>query len=397
MNHPHPVSRLVVALVATLALVTAACGDDAEPETSSPTNEEQNVEGSVEDEPDPEPAGSGGLCAEGSVGTPVEVDTTDPQAYAGTELTMVAYDSFAVSDGVFEQFEEQTGITVSIVTAADTGTMVSQAVLTAGNPVADVMWGLDNTFLCRALDNDLFVPYESPMLASIDDALELDAAHRVTPVDVSDQCVNYLPAQLETVPESLSDLTDPAFAGTFVTQNPETSAPGMGLLLTTIAVFGEDGWETFWENLVANDVAVTAGWSEAYYEEFAAYGGDRPIVMSYATSPVAELLFAEEPLDSPPTANIADSCFRSIEFTGILAGTDHPEAAALLVDFLASPTFQEDIPLNLFVFPANSEAAVPPEFDQFARLADDPVTLDPASIEANRDAWTQRWTEIVLR
>ena len=179
-------------------------------------------------------------------------------------------------------------------------------------------------------------------------------------------------------------------------QNPETSSPGLAFLLATIAEYG-DGWEDYWAALRDNGVVVTAGWEDAYWGEFVSGGGSRPIVVSYASSPPAEVIYADPPVDTPPTGVVTDTCFRQVEFAGILAGTDHRAAAELLVDFLLSPTFQEDIPLNMFMFPALASAALPQAFVDFVRLADDPYMLEPAEIEANRNAWTERWTEIVLR
>ncbi len=303
-----------------------------------------------------------------------------------------------IDEDLLAKFETETGISVNILTSSDTGTMVSEAVLTQGNPVADVMWGIDNTFLCRALEADVFAPFESSQLETVPADLRLDPHKRVTPVDFSDQCVNYWSDAVDgPPPATIADLAQPEYASTFVTQNPETSAPGMGFLLSTIAAFGEDGWQEYWQRLADNGVAVTPGWSEAYFGEFIAGGGDRAIVMSYASSPVAEVLFADPPVDTPPTEVLLDSCFRSIEFAGILNGTEHPEAAGLLVDFLLSPTMQADIPLNMFVSPANAEIELPAEFVKWAPVPADPLTLSPEVIEAGREEWTARWTEIVLR
>ena len=142
---------------------------------------------------------------------------------------------------------------------------------------------------------------------------------------------------------------------------------------------------------------VTSGWEDAYWGEFVSGGGDRPIVVSYASSPPAEVVYSDPPISTPPTGVVTDTCFRQVEFAGILAGTEHRGAAELLVDFLLSPTFQEDIPLNMFVFPALADAEIPPVFVDFVELAGDPHSLDPAEIEAHRNEWTDRWTEIVLR
>lgn len=393
MNGPHLPSRLLAAVIG-LAVLAGACSSD-EPDATSTSDE--SPEAAAGDSSSPELASSDACFADPELEL-VAVDDIDQAALEGSELTLLAYDSFVVSDGIFDAFEAETGMSVTVLTSADTGTMVSEAVLTAGDPVADVMWGIDNTFLCRGLEAGIFVPYESPGLSSVPVELQLDPYHRVTPVDFSDMCVNYWIGAIEGAPpSSLADLALPEYAPHFVTQNPETSAPGMGLLLASIAEFGVDGWEQYWQELADNGVGVTPGWSEAYYGEFIAGGGDRSIVMSYASSPVAELLFADPPVNTPPTASFTDSCFRSVEFAGILRGSENPTAAALLLDFLLSPAFQEDIPLNMFVFPANSDAELPPEFVEWAELSEEPLSLPPEVIEANRDAWTERWTEIVLR
>jgi thiamine transport system substrate-binding protein len=363
---------LVVA--SALAFGTAACGDDGDGDSS-------------------------GACAPAELPAAVEADAVAAADTDGTTLRLVTHDSFAVSDGIFDQFEADTGISVELLTTGDAGTLVSEAVLTAGNPVGDVLFGIDNTFLCRGLAGDVFVPYESPALADVPDELELDPNHLVTPIDVGDVCVNYANAAYadDTAPADLDDLVDPAFADQFVTENPETSSPGFAFLLATIAKYGEDGWEDYWRSLRDNGVQVTNGWSEAYEEAFAGGSGGRTIVTSYAASPVVEVLYADPPVDVAPTSVIEDSCFRQVEFAGVLRGTGHPEAAAKLVDFLLSPSFQEDIPLNMFVEPANETAALPDVFLEHRTEIAAPLSLDPAAIEAGRSEWTERWTEIVLR
>lgn len=314
---------------------------------------------------------------------------------APVTLTLVTHDSFAVSDGVFEAFTEQTGITVDLLASGDAGQMVAESILTAGNPLGDVMFGVDNTFLQRALDAGIFEVHESANLDDVPAEFIVDPGHHVTPIDYGDVCVNYwLDAIDGDAPTTLTDLTTDRFSGQLVVQNPETSSPGLAFLLATIA--GTDDWEQYWADLAANGVRVAAGWEDAYYGDFVAGGGDRSLVVSYASSPVAEVVFAAEPVDEPPTGVMLDSCFRQVEFAGVLAGTEHPEAAGQLVDFMLTPTFQDDVPLNMFVFPVAESATLPAEFVEYAALADDPFTLEPAEIESNRDEWTERWVEIVL-
>ena len=375
MNRPSSRPRAIFFLVfvALVSMSLTACGDDADPQAAQ--------------------------CLSKPVATPIDANKVAATDTKGTEITLVTHDSFAVSDGVLAEFTKQTGITVKLLSSGDAGQMVSQAVLTAGNPVADVMFGIDNTLLCRGLLANLFTPYTSSALAEVPDLLELDPFHRVSPIDVGDVCLNYAKTAYATsaAPTSLDDLTTASFKDAFVTENPETSSPGLAFLLATVAKYGDPGFEAYWKKLRANGVEVASGWDQAYNESFGGGKGPRTVVTSYATSPAADLMFADPPVSAPTIGVVEDSCFRQIEFAGVLAGTKHPEAAAKLVDFLLSTAFQEDIPANMFVFPANSKASLPKEFASTVRLVDKPLTLDPTQIEAKRDDWTERWTKAVLR
>lgn len=326
-----------------------------------------------------------------------------PASDAPVTLRLLTHDSFAVSESVLAAFTAQTGHRVELVRAGDAGQIVNQSILTQGNPLGDVLFGLDNTFLSRALANDLLLPYQSPLLADIDPALLVDPTWRALPVDFGDVCLNYdvgwFVQNGVRPPATLDDLIDPAYADLTVVTHPATSSPGLAFLLATVVRYGEAGFRDYWAALAANGVRVESGWENAYYGAFTRYGGDRPIVVSYASSPPAEVYFAESPPASAPTAAVtADgSCFRQIEFVGVLAGTPHVAAAQQLVDFLLSPPFQSDIPLNMFVFPANVTVALPDVFVQHAAVPDNPATLPPDVISANRDAWIAAWNEIVVR
>jgi thiamine transport system substrate-binding protein len=266
------------------------------------------------------------------------------------------------------------------------------------------MWGVDNTFLSRAIADEVFEPYESPVTAELDpDLVELVPDGIATPVDYGDVCVNFDRAwfaerQLDP-PTTLADLADPEYADLLVVQNPATSSPGLAFMLATIDEFGADGWLEFWGRLVANGVEVVDGWTEAYYEQFTwAGGGDRPLVVSYGTSPPAEVVFADPPLTTPeaPTGVIESTCFRQVEFAGVLRGTDAPDEARELVDFLAGERFQSELALTLFVYPANTGVGLPPEFVDHAVMPDSPRAVDPDDIEANRSDWIDAWTGAVL-
>ena len=304
-------------------------------------------------------------------------------------ITLVAYDSFPTKDTPLNEalavFTADTGIAVNIVTAGDAGTMVAKAVLTAGNPEGDVMWGVDNTLLSAATEGKVFEGQPSE-------------------VDFGDVCVNYDIAWFADrgvePPTTMDDLLLPEYKDLLVVQNPATSSPGLAFLMATIAHTGEASWQQFWADLRANGVEVVDSWDSAYYERFsgaAGSAGDKPLVVSYGSSPPAEVVFADPPRDDAPTGVVGATCFRQIEYAGVLRGTKHPDEAAQLTAFLLSEPFQKELPLTLFVYPANPSVVLPEVFTKFAVVPTNPFTFDPATIAANRQQWQDQWTEIVLR
>ena len=320
-------------------------------------------------------------------------------------LTVMTHDSFAASEAVIDTFEQAHNVEVQFIKASDAGSALNQAILSKDNPLADVLFGVDNTFLSRAVDVGIFEPYASPALAGIAADLQLDASQALLPVDFGYVCLNYDKDYFgETglpVPQTLEDLAKPEYRGLLVVENPATSSPGLAFLAASVAYFGEDNYLDWWQALRANDVLVTDGWEDAYYNQFSGSSGQgpRPLVVSYATSPAAEVYFSEGKLTEPPTGNILPegACFRQIEFAGILRGTAQRELAQQWIDYMLSPTFQEDIPLQMFVYPANRQATLPALFEQYAAIPQRPAQIEPATIAAQRDAWIDAWTTAVLR
>jgi len=348
-------------------------------------------------------------CTSGTVPTSPEETTSVGANQPTTQpaepqiLTVMTHDSFAVSAEVVTAFEQANHATLRIITSGDVGTALNRAILSRDKPIADVFYGVDNTFLSRALDEDIFEEYNAPILADIPAEFKLDPQNRALPVDYGDVCLNYDIAYFEDhniePPATLEDLLLPDYRGLFVVENPAMSSPGLAFLLATISRFGEDGYLEYWDGLAANDLLVVNDWETAYYSEFSRWGGSRPIVVSYSSSPPFEVLYAEEPIDTPPTAVITSpgSCYRQIEFVGILRGTTNRVLAEAWIDFMLSPQFQEDMPLQMYVFPVNPKAALDEAFVNFLVIPSDPATLDPALIAANRETWLQAWTDAILR
>ena len=315
-------------------------------------------------------------------------------------LVVMTHDSFSISEEVVFAFEEANHVIVVFLKSGDTGAALNKAILSKDAPLADIFYGVDNTFLSRAIEADIFEPYQSPVLLDIPAKFQLDPQYRALPVDFGDVCINYDKAWFAEkslpVPQNLDDLLKPEYNGLLVVENPATSSPGLAFLLATISKYGEDGYLDYWTALKANGVSVVDGWETAYYTNFSASSGKgpQPMVVSYASSPAAEVIYASEPLTEAPTASILEGCYRQIEFVGILKGTQNRALAEKFVDYMLSPEFQSDLPLNMFVYPVNPAAGLPEEFTKYAQTALQPSSLDPA---ANREAWIQAWTETVIR
>lgn len=343
----------------------------------------------------------GAAC--GSGGSAPDDAGARPGSTRGQTVTLLTHDSFAASPEVLRSFTDKTGIKVKVLRAGDAGAMVNQAILTRSRPVADALFGVDNTFLTRALDAGIFEPYRSPALDRVPRRFRLDPRHRVTPVDYGDVCVNadrrWFADRDLALPGTLTDLARPAYRGLLVVENPATSSPGLAFLLATVAEFGTDGWLRYWKDLRANGVKVVSGWEEAYSGEFSGSSGDgpRPLVVSYASSPPAEVTDASTAPGDTPTVALPDTCFRQIELAGVLAGAGHPEAARRLVDFLLSEPFQADVPDRMYVYPVREGTPLPRAFERYAPVPDDPRTLSPADIGAHREEWIGDWTSTMLR
>ena len=323
-------------------------------------------------------------------------------------VTLVSHDSFAYSKDVLSAFEKASGYTVKILKDGDAGQAVNKAILTKDNPQGDVFFGVDNTLLSRALDNGLFQSYEAEGSDLILPEYRVDEnKHRVTPIDTGDICVNYDKAYFSehklTPPQSFDDLVKPAYKDLLVTENASTSSPGLGFLLGTAAKYGDDGWQDYWTKLKANGVKVVDGWEQAYNEEFSGSAGgekakaDRPLVVSYASSPPAEVIYADPRPTTAPTGVATGTCFRQVEYAGLLSNARNTKGGEALIDFLITKQFQDDMPLNMFVYPVVEGAKVPTEFTEFGPQARDPETMDPARIAENRDQWVKSWTSLVLK
>lgn len=318
-------------------------------------------------------------------------------------ITLVTHDSFAASKPVLRAFTKQTGWKVRVLKNGDAGAALNQVILTKDAPLGDAFFGVDNTFLTRALQAKVFDAYRPKALASVMPSLRLDPTGHATPVDFGDVCINvdskHFASAADPAPTTLDDLTKPEYKDQLVVENPATSSTGLAFVAATVAKYG-DGWLDYWDKLRANGVRVVDGWEQAYNGEFSGAAGSkgtRPIVVSYASSPPAEVYFADPQPTTAPTASLPATCFRQVEFVGVLHGAAHPSAAKKLIDFMLTHTFQADVPLQMFVYPSVTGTPLPAVFTKFSTVPAHPLTLTPAQIGRDRTAWIQQWTDHVLR
>jgi thiamine transport system substrate-binding protein len=317
-------------------------------------------------------------------------------------VTLLTHDSFVVSQVLIDQLKTDTGITLKITTAGDAGAMVAGAVLASGVPSADVMFGIDNTLLTKAIDAQVFSSYTSKNLNSVIPALKQDTGNGVvTPIDYGDVCVNiddaWFTKRKLIKPTSLDQLIDPAYKDLLVVQDPATSSPGLAFMLATIAKYG-DQWGQYWEKLNQNGVKVSGSWTDAYDSAFSSNGGSYPLVVSYATSPPAEIVYAENPKPTQPSTSVlTDGCYRQVEFAGVLRGTGNEQAAQQVIDWLLSEGVQADVPLSMFVFPSRANTPLPEVFTKFAAKVTTPLQLSATEVSSNLKNWLNDWGKVMGR
>ncbi|WP_216328852.1 thiamine ABC transporter substrate-binding protein [Deinococcus aestuarii] len=327
------------------------------------------------------------------------------QATAQTTLTVITHDSFDVDKKLVAAFEKANNARVRFVRGGDAGELLGRLILTRRAPVADVVYGLDNTLLPRARQAGLLDAYRSPALVRVPAAYRLDDAGLLNTVDYGVVALNYDRAAFARtglpLPKTLDDLKKPEYARLTALSSPATSSPGLAFLLATVNHFGEAGAWAWWREARANGLRVTRGWSDAYNKDFTRNGGRFPIVLSYASSPAAEVYYADgyNPARLPaqsPTANLflPGSTFLQLEGVGVLRGAKQPALARKFVDFMLSNPVQADLPTRMWIYPAVMGTRLDPVF-KFAAQPD--VTPVAASVTANPQRLVDAWVTNVLR
>ena len=328
--------------------------------------------------------------------------TQDTSGSGGKTVVVATHDSWAMSKQVLKEFTAKTGYSVKIEPNGDAGQLTNKLVLTKGAPIADMTYGIDNTFASRAVDEGVlaaYTPKDLPSSASSYALADPADAKQLTPVDYGDVCVNiddtWFRKHGVTPPRTLDDLTKPAYKNLFVTPGASSSSPGLAFLLTTIAKYG-NGWQDYWSRLMANGAKITSGWSDAYEVDFTAGGGkgDRPIVLSYSSSPPFTIPKGQS---KPTTSALLDTCFRQVEYAGVLKGAKNPAGAKAFIDFMTQKSFQKALPDNMYVYPVDRSVPLPADWAKYAKTAPEPYTVPPAEIAKNRSTWLSQWSDVTTR
>jgi len=316
------------------------------------------------------------------------------------KVVLVVHDSFALPDELVADFEKKNDLTLEVRKSGDAGELTNKLVLTKSDPVGDVVFGVDNAFASRALDEGVFTPADVDLPAGAE-AYDLpgDDDHALVPVDNGNVCVNvddtYFAKKKIDPPKSLEDLTDPRYRDLFVTPSAATSSPGLAFLLATIAEYGDD-WPAYWERLMDNGTRIASSWTDAYQVDFTQGGGagDRPIVTSYDSSPAFTV---PEGGTTSTTSALLDTCFLQVEYAGTLAGGDNPEGAAKVLAWLVSPEVQAALPDSMYVFPVADGVELPEAWATFAKRPTAPKAVDPDEVTEQRDTWLREWTDLTTR
>jgi thiamine transport system substrate-binding protein len=313
-------------------------------------------------------------------------------------LVVATHDSWAMPKEVLAKFRTETGITVKIRPQGDAGELTNKLVLTKGSPLADGVYGIDNSFASRAVDEGILTAYDAQALPASAEQYRLpgDGKDDLTPIDYGDVCVNvddaWFAKKKLAPPRTLDDLTEPQYKDLFVTPGATTSSPGLAFLLATIADKG-DGWRDYWKKLMDNGTRITSGWTDAYEVDFTAGGGkgSRPIVTSYSSSPPFTIPKGKT---RPTTSALLDTCFRQVEYAGVLKGSDNPAGMKEFIDFMLHRDFQEALPDNMYVYPVDTSVALPPDWSKYATVSPHPFRVDPASITQHRSEWLREWRDV---
>jgi thiamine transport system substrate-binding protein len=321
-------------------------------------------------------------------------ETSETESPKEQELVVYTYDSFVswgLANATIPKFEEKYGVKVKLITLGDAGEVLNRLILEKDNPRADVVIGIDNNLIAKAIESGVLEPFKPSNIDVVPQELIFDPTYHVVPFDYGFIAVVYRKDEVKNPPQSFEDLLKPEWSKSLIVEDPRTSSTGAAFLLWTIAVYGDPGYLYFWEKLKPNIYTITKGWDSGWemWDK-----GEAPLFVSYATDP-AYSAYAGGKEPNIGAIIFKEGGYPQIEGIGLVKGAKHKELAQKFIEFVLSEEFQKEIPLTNWMFPANKNAPLPEVF-KYAVKPDKIVTLDPKEIEKNYSRWLEEWTKLMV-
>lgn len=319
---------------------------------------------------------------------------TDTPAEGEKVVKVLAYDSFSLEDELVKDFEKESGYKLEIISTGGGGELVNKLVLTKDTPAGDAVFGIDNAFAGRAVKEGVLEDSKVELPKGAENYVA-EGAKELVPIDHGQICLNGDKQWFEEkgleAPKEFEDLLKPEYKDLFAGINPATSSAGLGFFLSTIAKHG-DNWKEYWQGLKDNGMSVAKDWSTAYNVDFTASEGKgtKPIVVSYATSPLETL-----ENDQTRTYTIESTCYDQVEYAGVIKNAKNKEGAKAFIDFMLSKKVQDTLLDSMYVFPVIDDAKISEKVLKFTPPVKNALRLDPAKIEENRETWLKEWNELI--
>ncbi|WP_323918711.1 thiamine ABC transporter substrate binding subunit [Aeromonas veronii] len=310
--------------------------------------------------------------------------------FAADTLTVYTYSSFTAEWGpgpkIKQAFEKACDCTLNLVPLEDGVAILNRLRLEGNHSKADLVLGLDDALISEAKQSGLFAPPPAKL-----DGIKVPGGWQddtFVPYDYGYFAFVYDKDKLKQPPKSLKELVERPDLKV-IYQDPRTSTPGQGLMLWMKSVYGDKA-PAAWAELAKKTVTVTKGWSEAYGMFL---DGEADMVLSYTTSPAYHLIAENKP--QYQAAAFEEGHYRQVEVAAKLKSAKQEKLADQFLQFMVSPTFQQEIPTGNWMYPV-IDTPLPKGFEQMITVAK-PLAFSSDEVAANRKGWIREWLQAVTQ
>ena len=332
------------------------------------------------------------------------------------ELVIITYDVLALTDDMIQQFENESGLSVTLVKLDDAGSILDYLIQNEGTENIDLAIGLDNTYLQTAINRGVLTEHQANILSAsssqntpISEAALLPySGSLAVPFDMGYVCLNYdtsiVDGENMTVPTNLWNLTEEEWRGKVAIPSPISSSPGRAFMLATLDYFSysedsSDSFKQWWSAMEENDVIVTSGWTEAYETHYTGgygewtegYIGDAHITVSYCHSPGVESWYNENWTKSA-SLDLPQSSFFQVEYATAVTG-GNVEAASEFIDYLLSEQVNSQMPEQNLMYSVLEGEDLPTAngYRYHSTVPSEPAEISMQEIAENMESWLQQW------